>query len=371
MVKGSPLEPEWGHLASQKGPFVFWDAFGLEGISGVARHGASIRKELALIGVDPILLPHGNFGARWATRLNSTKILWTRNIGRIMEKANYLHGRSVVHGLSNFNIPRSKSFHKAYKSVLTVHDLIPLIAPREVSRASGLQLRYCLKRLEPSLDLVICVSKWTEDQLLEFFPSFKGRTEVIPNGFRPFRPMRRVGNTCHTSILSVGRFEKYKNFEILFNVLRHGAGKVRLKLVTDFKGGSFVRQKAKDLLGLGWLEVLLNVDESALKYLYESSQVYLQPSSLEGFCLPLAEAISFGVPCVYVQGSAMDEVAGSAISIPLKTTALPSDWLGAIEIASSWNYDSHYLCKVSKHLAKRPSWKDVAASLSGVYAKLL
>jgi len=45
--------------------------------------------------------------------------------------------------------------------------------------------------------------------------------------------------------------------------------------------------------------------------LYRDSSVLLMPSRGEGFCLPIAEAMSVGLPCIYTDWSAMPEVGES------------------------------------------------------------
>ena len=52
--------------------------------------------------------------------------------------------------------------------------------------------------------------------------------------------------------------------------------------------------------------------------LYRSSSVLLMPSRGEGFCLPIAEAMSIGLPCVYTDWSAMTEVGKSKHNRPVK-----------------------------------------------------
>jgi glycosyltransferase involved in cell wall biosynthesis len=46
--------------------------------------------------------------------------------------------------------------------------------------------------------------------------------------------------------------------------------------------------------------------------LYRNSSVLLMPSRGEGFCLPIAEAMSVGLPCIYTDWSAMPEVGESS-----------------------------------------------------------
>jgi glycosyltransferase involved in cell wall biosynthesis len=60
------------------------------------------------------------------------------------------------------------------------------------------------------------------------------------------------------------------------------------------------------------VEILGAVDEDHLAALYREAYALLMPSLYEGFGLPVAEALSAGVPVVVSRESAMSEVAGSA-----------------------------------------------------------
>ena len=76
---------------------------------------------------------------------------------------------TYFHGLANFNVPIAKQI---LRTVLTIHDIIPLIAKGEVSRSSNLQLSILLKLVFPSRTKLLCVSSWTKDSFDSYFPNY-------------------------------------------------------------------------------------------------------------------------------------------------------------------------------------------------------
>ncbi len=366
------MDQTWQRLASEESPFVIWDGFGLEGNSGISRHGLCLFDSLSKIQRPPIILRDGAEGF-FPQRLARSKFFWPRHVEAILKskERSFLRGKTIFHGLSNFNVPRSRAFHRDFKLVLTVHDLIPLLAPKLVSKSSSVQLYYCLKKLSPSLDRVVCVSHWTESVLIDFFPELKDRTIVIPNGFPRFKASGVTCDTSHTRILSVSRYEKYKNFELLVKIARALSPGSILTLITNSEGLRYASRFGKDLMDKKKLIVRTAVPESELKDHYQSSNVYLQTSLFEGFCLPLAEALSHGVSCVYLEGSGMDEVAGKSIAFALPRNSGLDDWVDAIGSARERSLSEGSSRSIETYLSNKPSWDDAARSLSQLYAKLL
>ena len=54
------------------------------------------------------------------------------------------------------------------------------------------------------------------------------------------------------------------------------------------------------------------VSEAALRFCYQRADVFLCASEHEGFCVPLVEAMAFGLPVVTTGGTAVPETVGPA-----------------------------------------------------------
>lgn len=361
----------WKHLANEESPYLIWDHFGLIGNSGISRYGSSLYSKLP-DRYQPAIVPNPVKGPYLFEKLRRSKVFSTRESSKRLLSMSFLHGKSVFHGLANFNVPSDRTFNRKFKTVLTIHDLIPIIAPGKVSVSSSVQLLFCLKRLEKLVDKVVCVSSWTEHCLLDRFPGFRGRTVVIPNGApEPVKMDSSRIPSEKTQLLCVSRFEKYKKFDLLLKLLRNRSDILQLNLVTDDSGVKYFRSHGLELISSGKIRVFSDVSDSDLDLLYRKAHVYVQPSAFEGFCLPLVEAMARSLPCIYLQGSGMDEVAGNETAIQMAKTDSIERWLSEIARAREWSMDPSYHTKVSSYLASMPSWSDVAESLADVYDKLL
>jgi glycosyltransferase involved in cell wall biosynthesis len=267
-------------------------------------------------------------------------------------------GPCLVHGLSNYNVPALKA--PQLKRVLTVHDLIPILQRREVSRALGLYLRYQLPRAVEAADAIICVSRWTESTLHEHYPASRGKTLMIPNGW----PEAREKSPKHQSgsqLLTISRWEPYKRLDLIPDILKHLPASFRWTVVTDARGVELLQSHADARLVLK-----TSLSEAALHELHGSADLYVHPSLLEGFCLPAAASISSDVPVIFTRGSGIDEVVGEA-GVGLSPGDSAARWADAIQQLLA-HPDRSGLCRRRHQSAL--SWDDVAARTCALYDKL-
>lgn len=232
----------------------------------------------------------------------------------------------IVHKTYYANQP---FLRKKAKVVLTVYDMIHEIYPqffkgsREESRKKKLAVE--------EADVVICISKVTQRDLVRYFGIDKKKTRVVPLGFSPlgerfFAKHESLG-VDDPYILYVGSRVGYKNFEVL---VRAYAENFRLrqafKLVC-FGGGVF-RDAEKmffESLGLGDEKVQqVSGDDNQLFYAYKGAAVFVYPSLYEGFGIPPLEAMSLGCPVVCSWGGSIAEVVGDAAVLvdPMCTSSL-------------------------------------------------
>jgi glycosyltransferase involved in cell wall biosynthesis len=151
----------------------------------------------------------------------------------------------VFHALSNFNLPLQRVV--GTRLVLTVHDLIPLRAPDNVSAAFRWQFRLWLSRSVVVADRVLAVSAHTRDQLRARFPGVEAT--VVPNGVdhvdavpAPDRISQQWIDAQHLPpgfILYAGALEARKNVGLVLEAcLRLQARGARPTLVRRARRGS-------------------------------------------------------------------------------------------------------------------------------------
>jgi glycosyltransferase involved in cell wall biosynthesis len=263
----------------------------------------------------------------------------------------------VIHGLSNYNVPGLKS--SQIRTVLTVHDLIPILQKDQVSAALGLYLRYQLPRAVEAADAIICVSRWTEATLHEHYPASRQKTVMIPNGW-PHPREKKTANR-DSNLLTISRHESYKRLDLIPMILQKLPSHIRWTVVTDDAGLESFQPSADPRLILK-----TRISEHEMQDLHAAADLYVHPSRLEGFCLPAAASISHGVPVMFTRGSGIDEVVGEA-----GMGLLPGDdarkWAAAIQelLADS---DKTRLCRTRNATAM--GWDDVAARTRVLYDKL-
>ncbi|MFW7378295.1 MAG: glycosyltransferase [Oligoflexus sp.] len=378
---------------SSQSPIVVWDAYAIgQGYSGIAQHAKLLGSELLKIGISPLLLnPRQDSNGRFLSfsgsalvrpdhlrdQFANNKVLRAhalnndeRWLASLMKHQLSSTGPSIVHGLSNFNIPTNRK-RTAIKRVVTVHDLIPLLAKGKVSKAQSLQMAYLLPKAIKAADQVIAVSQWTADTLQQFFPGVAPRLIIIPNGFVPqtngARPTSVSRETQEKGLhfLSVSRFEAYKRFDRLVEVIKSCPNTIKVTVVTDSKGATYLQAHAQDLLASSRLEIKTQIIPQDLDKLYLSVDALLHFSEYEGFCLPAAEAISQGIPVIFQKGSGIDEVVGPC-GVGMEKTASNADWAELLA-SQDWRVP---VAQLNDWLEQQMPWSQVARRTRAVYTSL-
>lgn len=210
--------------------------------------------------------------------------------------------------------------------IVTVHDLIferyPAYTPQRL-----LRLAY---RAMASLSLrrasaIVAVSEATRTDLEHWYPGTRGRTRVIVNGVS--RSFSRLEGDDRRSevreryrlparfVLAVGAGRPHKNFEVVVEAAH--------ELADD--GVSFVLASAPDrrfpdLVGdriaryglADRVHRIRDVREEDMGVLYSLADAFVFPSFIEGFGLPMLEAMAAGTPVIASDASVMPEVGGEA-----------------------------------------------------------
>ncbi|MGE0171634.1 MAG: glycosyltransferase [Oligoflexales bacterium] len=361
---------------------VYWDLYGKNYPSGVVQCAKNLAISLENLGIHPKIPlfdryePISPLNPIWirsfgpASPFLGQKAIWPCIVSR---KLRHLP-QGVFHGLSNMNVPLDRAFHKRFASVLTVHDVIPLLAPESVSLPFRLQTRLLFPRALQAVEKIVCVSEWTKRTLLHIFPFIKEKVVVIPNGFPALQAIsesERAARLETKQLLSVSRFEKYKRFDLLVSMLRAAPSDWCLTVVTDQRGEAFFFSEAGDLLANRRLVVKKQLAREQLDAEYRSASIYVHPSLYEGFCLPASEALAFGLPVVYTKGNALDEFMNDAFSVGVEAHQSVTKWLEATENAWSKNKKPQIAQQLQAFFETVPTWEKSAKKLLTLYQNLI
>jgi glycosyltransferase involved in cell wall biosynthesis len=201
---------------------------------------------------------------------------------------------------------------KQAKKVMTVYDFIHERFSSSFSYDEVQSIQLQKKYLFDIVDGIISISNSTQSDLIEFYPNYKEKSEVIYLGFEPSKAINK--NMRENKILFVGRRESYKNFNLLLQAFANVKDKLKNFELLCFSHMSFTEEENKLLRELkleGKVELKSGDDDHLLKG-YATARVFVYPSKYEGFGIPPLEAMSMGCPVISSNVSSIPEVVGEA-----------------------------------------------------------
>jgi glycosyltransferase involved in cell wall biosynthesis len=187
--------------------------------------------------------------------------------------------------------------------VVTLHDLYPYDLPANFGFPNYFFNRMILRQSLNSVDGIACVSNATKSRLLEIFPGPAGRAavevtgnyvKVSNSGREPSGLAERLNGLPF--ILSVAQHRKNKNLDILIRayarLLKSGRTSCQL-LIVGARGPEteLLTSLAKSLDVSGKIIFQHAISDAELSWLYRHCMLFAASSSIEGYCLPVAEAL--------------------------------------------------------------------------------
>jgi glycosyltransferase involved in cell wall biosynthesis len=211
--------------------------------------------------------------------------------------------------------------------VVTVHDLIYLHYPETFPRSARIALKALVRPGAQRADRVLADSQAGKNDIAEHLGIPADRIDVAHLGCNitrtaptPEADVRsRFGLTDHRICLCVSAALVHKNLDALIQAFgRIASGRTDLALViAGHAGREHERLRAlADGTGHGVRIVLTGwISDSDLEGLYTLATCCVYPSLLEGFGLPVLEAMARGVPIACSDVSSLPEVAGDAAEL--------------------------------------------------------
>ncbi|HTB63557.1 MAG TPA: glycosyltransferase family 1 protein [Opitutales bacterium] len=295
---------------------------------------------------------------------------YRQRFDRIWSKLHCLSNADLLHP-TNFDLTcglRLADFRCPV--VVTVYDMIYIRFAQQMNNEAYVSSqRQAIRRA----DQVICISRSTERDVLEFIPEAAGKTSVIylASSFPVSEPIFSTDIFSAPTFLYVGFRGGYKNFFFLLRAFAKAVSTspgIRLVVV----GPPLGPEERWQIYYLGITDKVTNVvfpDEATLQQLYRGSVAFLYPSRYEGFGIPPLEAMACGTVAVTSNTSSLPEVVGDA-AIMLD----PSDektWADCIvKLAQPFPGRDELLAKGRQRVGQF-TWPECVEKHLEIYRKLL
>ena len=269
-------------------------------------------------------------------------------------------GSALVHSPNCF-LP----LRRPCPGVVTVHDLAFETYPGDFSARTGTKYRFFTPRAVRSAERVICVSRFTADDVVARYGIDEGKVRVVLSA-----PALPVGASpvAHGSpyVLAVGDLRAKKNLRRLVGAWRALRGEgLEHRLV--LAGADAGEGDALRALAAGEpLELTGYVDDARLDALMRGADALAHVSLHEGFGLVVVEAMARGVPVVAARATALPEAGGDAAVYvdPLDEASIADGLRAALARRGE-------LAALGRSRAAELSWERTAAATAAVYGELL
>lgn len=189
--------------------------------------------------------------------------------------------------------------------------------PEFFSTADALGWRFFVGQTIRRSSRLITISEWTKQRLLAHYPMPGECVDVVPIGVEErIESAKWTPDAGTRYLLTISTLHPHKNLDTLLRAYATFAERqpdVRL-VVAGLKGNASEKLHAlrTELRLQSKVEFTSWIPRERLLELLEHCWAFVFPSRYEGFGMPVAEALSLGIPTVCSDIPVLDEVAGNA-----------------------------------------------------------
>jgi len=268
-------------------------------------------------------------------------------------------------------------------SVVTIHDVIPMIFPNHAPKSRKARLypiyRALMIEVGRRADHIIADSACSRRDVMHHLripESRADRLHTIPCGVSdayrnlPPRTPKRSGDTATRTIIYVGRVDPYKNVDALLRAFAQIKTALTVPVELAIVGAPDPRYPhypalARELgieASLRWTGYLSDAD---LLGLFGEADLLIHPSRYEGFGLQVAEAMAAGIPVISSTGGSLPEVAGTAARMvdPDDVDGMARHAVEILESPGTWQQ----LSEAGRAQAAQFTWRRTAEETLAVY----
>ena len=277
---------------------------------------------------------------------------------------------------------------KKYPTVVTIHDVIPLLFPDEYNPGVRGKVRFIKQKMAlKNVNAIITDSESSQKDIVKYLdvPNEKIHTVYLaanPNlksaNDKEIKRVRRKYKLPKNYVLYVGDINYNKNIPQLIKAVRYLPPEIKIVCL----GKSFIEQNIPEW---HWIETqialsnvekrvkfLTNVPGSEVKDLaaiYSAALCYIQPSLYEGFGLPVLEAMQCKTPVVSTSNSSLTEVGGRNVVYVNQDAS--SIAMGVGRVLKWSKLKRQEKIKSAFEWSKEFNWNKTIAQTVDVYQKIL
>lgn len=257
--------------------------------------------------------------------------------------------------------------------VTTVHDVSFCANPEWFHRRDQILLSRFVGSAIRRAQKVITVSRFSEGEILKYFPNAKGKIGVTYLAPSPtLRPqprevaqkfVREKWGFSDPFLLTVGTRWPRKNMALAIDAAGLLPDTLPHRLIVTGKPGWGDEPRSPRVVETGY------VSDHELHCLYSAAEIYLAPSHYEGFGITPLEAMACGTPVICSPGGAQQEIV-----VPpavLETSTNPADWAKRIQELLADSSKLISLREAGIRKASEFSWKKMASETLKIYEEAI
>ncbi len=303
-------------------------------------------------------------------------------------------GRNIVGGASVVNPLRADIYHclfhllplgvRARRIVLTLHDLIWINSPDiayEARWRGWMARRFAGPLIGNSVRKahhVITVSETTRRDALARYPGSPSKFTAIHHGSdgssREENVAGALPEVCRGRrfIFSLGNTKPYKNIRRLieaFGVVAKQSPDVFLLISGRGDGYATLAELTRNLGITRNVLFTEQLSDGEVRACFQEAVFFVFPSVVEGFGLPVIEAMANGCPVLTSDASSLSEIAGDAAVLvnPFEVASIAGGMTRLIRDEAL----RERLVARGRRRAARYTWQDCAQKTMGVYREIM
>lgn len=280
---------------------------------------------LPMIKKDDLTVLEKHFLSFTISKLYNSRNLFRAAAGFFRTTGKFVPVNNIGVDIMHWTYPVPLYMKHAY-NIYTIHDIIPLTHPQTTLDNKPYYYKLIKNVLKKS-DAIVTVSETSKNEILSFFPDIKYK---IFNFYQSIESNSRLKNTFNSKEESEKIFKQYnlisqkyfffcgalepkKNIARLIEAHLSINTDIPLVIINgrswqyeDIETLILKAEKIGKLIKLDWL------DEESLSLIRRHALALVFPSIVEGFGLPVLEAMAEGVPVLTSNEGSLLEIAGDS-----------------------------------------------------------